>query len=207
MYFNYCSFIMIINNKFATFLNQLSSFLFHAATTPLEFIITGDFNIHGDDLIDTQTIQFFYLLASCNLTQHIKIPTHKYGQTLNLIITLANTTINPVITSSYIFTSYHYPIFTTINARPNPSPHQQPSPIAASTPLTIPDLSMTSTQVLSLRTLSAPCPCYSTHISQPFAHYLIITPLSSPKPINSLAMLQLFGLPLKFSVSRPPVAA
>ena len=43
---------------FSTILNQFSSFLSHAATTPHEFIITGDFNIHVDDLGDTQTIKF-----------------------------------------------------------------------------------------------------------------------------------------------------
>ena len=58
------------SQPFSTILNQFSSFLFNAATTPYEFIITGDFNIHVDDLGDTQTIQFLYLLASCNLTQH-----------------------------------------------------------------------------------------------------------------------------------------
>ena len=56
---------------FSTFLNQFSSFLSHAANTPHEFIITGDFNIHVDDLGDTPTIQFFDLLVSCNLTQHV----------------------------------------------------------------------------------------------------------------------------------------
>ena len=59
------------SQPFSTFLNLFSSFLSHAATTPHEFIITGDFNIHVDDLSDTQTIQFFDLLASCDLTQHV----------------------------------------------------------------------------------------------------------------------------------------
>ena len=60
--------------------------------------------------------------TSCNLTQHIKIPTHRHDHTLDLIITHANTTINPIITSSHIVTSDHYPIFTSINVRPNPPP-------------------------------------------------------------------------------------
>ena len=38
------------SQPFSTFHNQFSSFLFHAATTPHEFFITGDFNIHVDDL-------------------------------------------------------------------------------------------------------------------------------------------------------------
>ena len=41
------------SQPFSTFLNQFSSFLSHTATTPHEFIITGDFNIHGDDLGDS----------------------------------------------------------------------------------------------------------------------------------------------------------
>ena len=108
----------------------------------------------------------------------IKIPTHRHGHTLDLIITLANTTLNPIITSSYIVTSYHYPIFTNIHVHPNHLhfPHQQPSPIVISTPLTTPNLLMTSSQVLSSQTRPAVCPTYSTHILQLFAHYLIITP-------------------------------
>ena len=51
------------SQPFSTFLNQFSSFLSHAATTHSEFIITGDFNIHVDDLGDTQTIQFSTFLS------------------------------------------------------------------------------------------------------------------------------------------------
>ena len=46
--------------------------------------------------------------------------------------------------------NFHCPL----DARP---PHQQPSPIAVSTPLTTPSSSATSTQVLSLQTLPAAC--------------------------------------------------
>ena len=64
---------------------------------------------------------------------------------------------------------------------------------------------MTSTQVLSLQNLPAACPTCSTHFSQPFAHYPIITPLSS-KPINPLALLPLFGSSLTSAVLSPPAA-
>ena len=79
-------------------------------------------------------------------------------------------------------------------------PHQQPSRIAVSTTMTTPNSLMTSTQVLSLQTLPAACPTCSTHFSQPFAHYSIIMPLSSPKPIYPLTLLSLPGSPLKSSV-------
>ena len=136
----------------------------------------------------------------------MKIPTHRHGHTLDLIITPANSTLNPIITSSYIVISHYYPIFTSINVHPNPPPHQQPSSIAVSTPLTTKNSSTTSTQFLSLQTLPATCPICSTYFSQPFAHYSIITPPSSPKPINPLALLSLLGSPLKSSVSSLPAA-
>ena len=85
-------------------------------------------------------------------------------------------------------------------------PHKQPSPIAASTPSTTPNSSPTSTQILSLQTLLAACPICSTYFSQPFAHYSIITPTSSSKPINPLALLPLLGSPLKSSVLSLPAA-
>ena len=52
----------------------------------------------------------------------VKIPTHRRGYTLDLIITPANTTLNSIITSSHIVTSDHYPIFTSINVCSNPLP-------------------------------------------------------------------------------------
>ena len=47
---------------FSVFLDDFSSFLSFAATTPHEFIITGDFNIHLDNPADTLTsvsVSFF----------------------------------------------------------------------------------------------------------------------------------------------------
>ena len=49
--------------------------------------------------------------CQCNLIQHVKIRTHTDGHILDLIINPANTTLNPIITSSQIVTSDHYPIF------------------------------------------------------------------------------------------------
>ena len=55
----------------------------------------------------------FYLLVSCNFTQHVKIPTHRHGHTLDLIITLVNIPLNLIVTSSFIVTSDHYPILVS----------------------------------------------------------------------------------------------
>jgi len=56
------------SKPFSVFLDEFNSFLSFAATTPHEFIITGDFNIHLDNHSDHATCQFLSLLSSFNLT-------------------------------------------------------------------------------------------------------------------------------------------
>ena len=119
------------SQPFSTFLNQFSSFLSSAATTPHDFIIAGDFNIHVDDPLDSQFIQLSDLLDSTNLIQHIHIPTHKQGHTLDLLITHVNITLNPIISSSVMVTSDHVPILSSINIIPNPPPPATTLDIAA----------------------------------------------------------------------------
>src|SRR6218665_3774003 len=59
-----------------------------AVTTPHEFILTGDFNIHVDDHSDSFAREFLALLSSTNLTQHVSnFPTHNKDHTLDLVIT------------------------------------------------------------------------------------------------------------------------
>ena len=60
----------------SVFLDEFNSFLSTTATTPHEFLITGDFNIHLDNPTDYYTSQFLSLLSSFNLTQHVNFPTH-----------------------------------------------------------------------------------------------------------------------------------
>ena len=55
----------------SVFLDEFQTFLSSAATTPHEFIITGDFNIHLDDHLDSSAQQFTDLLSSTYLAQHV----------------------------------------------------------------------------------------------------------------------------------------
>ena len=50
------------------FLDEFQTLLSSAATTPHEFIVTGDFNIHLDYHLDSSSQQFTDLLSSTNLT-------------------------------------------------------------------------------------------------------------------------------------------
>ena len=62
-----------VSKPFSVFLDEFSSFLSFAATTPHEFLITGDFNIHLDNPTDHLTSQFLSLLSTFNLTQHVDL--------------------------------------------------------------------------------------------------------------------------------------
>ena len=61
--------------------------------TPHEFIITGDFNIHLYDHLDSFSQQFTDLLSSTNVTQHVSISTHIHNHTLDLVIISSHTNL------------------------------------------------------------------------------------------------------------------
>ena len=54
---------------------------------PEALVISGDFNLHLDDLRDYDTKKFMNLLETFSLSQHVSGPTHLSGHTLDLIIT------------------------------------------------------------------------------------------------------------------------
>jgi hypothetical protein len=70
-----------------------------------EFLITGDFNIHVDDLSDNYSQQFLSILSHANRTQHVSFPTHRPHHTLDLVITTAESSLSPVITHAPHFPS------------------------------------------------------------------------------------------------------
>ena len=106
----------------SVFLDEFQTFLSSAATTPHEFIITGDFNTHLDDHVDSSAQQFTNLLSSTNLTQHVSVSTHIHNHTLYLVITSSHTNLSPTISQSFITVSDHFPIFTHLNLTPTPPP-------------------------------------------------------------------------------------
>ena len=112
---------------FSTFLDEFHSFLCSAATTPHEFLITGDFNIHVDDPLDSQAIAFLSLLSDTNLTQHVSFPTqHPGNHTLDLVITPSDSSLNPKIIRADTLPSDHYPVFSYLSISPNPPSPPQP---------------------------------------------------------------------------------
>jgi len=107
---------------FSVFLDENNFFLSFAATTPHEFIITGDFNIHLDNLSDHTTSQFLSLLSSFNLTQHVNFPTHNQNHILDLVITSSDSFLAPSLSVTHYSLSDHFPIFTKLSVDRTPLP-------------------------------------------------------------------------------------
>ncbi|MCP4492377.1 MAG: hypothetical protein GY820_34475, partial [Gammaproteobacteria bacterium] len=112
---------------FSTFLEEFHSFLCSAATTPHEFLITGDFNIHVDDPTDPHATAFLHLLSDTNLIQHVSFPTQDPGNhTLDLLITSIDSSLNPQVIRADTRPSDHYPVFSYLNISPNPPSPPKP---------------------------------------------------------------------------------
>ena len=85
-------------------------------TSKSDFVITGDFNVHVDQPLDTMTQQFNSLLLSCNAVQHVHIPTHSDNHTLDLIITPVLSSLDSTSVSILPYTpSDHFPVICSFN--------------------------------------------------------------------------------------------
>ena len=69
------------------FFTEFSSFLESMVSSPGKLLIVGDFNFAVNNGNDGAALNFLDLLNTFNLTQHIKVPTQKDNNTLDLIIT------------------------------------------------------------------------------------------------------------------------
>ena len=70
----------------STFLREFSSYMEPIILTKEPLIIVGDFNIHVDIPTDTDAVKFLDLLDSLALFQHVTVPTHIHGHTLDLVL-------------------------------------------------------------------------------------------------------------------------
>ena len=108
------------SKPFATFMSEFESFLSGMVPKYDNIVITGDFNIHMDEPNDSCTKQFSTLLSSLGLIQHVSVPTHERGHTLDLLITTSQPLVNPTDICSLPFSpSDHSPIVTTFNIKNN----------------------------------------------------------------------------------------
>ena len=107
-------------SSFSSFLSDFSAFLSLTTTTPHEYIITGDFNIHVNKQSDLHTIQFLELLTDHDLQQHVTFQTHNLGNTLDLVIISTQSALHPLVTYSPDTPSDHFLILTSLDLLPPP---------------------------------------------------------------------------------------
>ena len=104
------------------FCDEFSSLLEHISTISEEVVITGDFNIHIDNVNDRDGMKLRDLLDIANLTQHVNGVTHLHGHTLDLLI---SRTTSSTVTKVDLITglpSDHNAVHCLINlSRPKPS--------------------------------------------------------------------------------------
>ena len=108
---------------FAQFLSDFKHFLSSASTTPHDFLITGDFNIHLDCPTNSDSSQFLSTLSAFNLMQFVNFPTHISSKhTLDLVIAPTDTKLEPATSFSPTSASDHYPIITRLSLSKPPPP-------------------------------------------------------------------------------------
>lgn len=71
-----------------------------------KIIIHGDFNIHVNKSNEPKAVEFLNLLENFDLVQHIATPTHKHGNTLDLVIT-RGARIEKITLSNPLFSEHH----------------------------------------------------------------------------------------------------
>ena len=70
--------------------DEFQSYLSQAVQTTHSLMIAGDYNIHMDTDTDADKFRRCDVLSMYDLTQHVTVPTHVSGHTLDLIITRHN---------------------------------------------------------------------------------------------------------------------
>ena len=114
-------------NKLTTcmFFADFSSMLEVINNIPGRVMLAGDFNIHVDDCTDRDAITMLNMLCSVGLKQHVDVPTHKNGHTLDLLITretddlISDISVHHDLPSDHVATACHLDM-----SRPEPVRHE-----------------------------------------------------------------------------------
>ena len=104
----------------SVFLDEISELFAALSTTPDRLLITGDFNVHVDTPNDPTAAKSLSILESFGLVQHVAVPTHVAGHTLDLVITREDCdllTCSPV--GHYMISSHSTVLFPLSMAKPN----------------------------------------------------------------------------------------
>ena len=83
------------NNRYTLteFFDEFTEFMAHYHMLKNEVIIVGDFNFHINKKDNANAKKFIDIIDMFNMVQHVNSPTHRDGNTLDLLITRIDTTV------------------------------------------------------------------------------------------------------------------
>ncbi|XP_061899286.1 uncharacterized protein LOC133647158 [Entelurus aequoreus] len=93
---------------YSDFISEFSEFVAHLVTHADNIIIMGDFNIHMNTPSDPPCVALQTIIDSCGLTQIINEPTHRNGNTIDLVLVRGVTTSKVTILPYTKVMSDHY---------------------------------------------------------------------------------------------------
>ena len=96
------------------FTDELTSHLTRLLTTEQNNTIPGDFNMHMDDLDDVDAGIFLDTITTLGIEQHVNLPTHYKGNTLDLILSKTQGAMLGKVQRGALV-SYHYLVYTLLN--------------------------------------------------------------------------------------------
>ena len=99
----------------AVFFVEFAEYLESIVLSADPLLIVGDFNIHIDSNENYDAIKFSELLQSFSLTQHVQVPTHSSGHTLDLIITRKTDDLVSSVPRAGCLFSDHMPVFCELD--------------------------------------------------------------------------------------------
>jgi hypothetical protein len=103
------------SSSVADFVNEFSSLLENLISCKSELVITGDFNFHVDVSGDVDARRFLSILDNFALKQLVTFSTHKYGHTLDLLITRIDSDIVSSLEFDFPCLSDHYALLASLS--------------------------------------------------------------------------------------------
>ena len=89
------------------FIDEITDLLTDTVPKYPNLIILGDFNISTEKVPNPDTVIFNDAMAALGLQQHVQGPTHKMGNTLDLIFSQLETQLTVTGTATHGFVSDH----------------------------------------------------------------------------------------------------
>ena len=97
------------NTNVVSFCNDLADILGNNIhTLKGHCILTGDLNIHTEDVLDNDTQTFNDMLDSLGMINHITFPMHKQEHTLNLFVEEENSPLIMKVTRAHPISGHHF---------------------------------------------------------------------------------------------------